>query len=380
MSGLSKSTTNIILSVVAVILVVAFGIVLFFDNKEQQAAYAKNMEANSQVQVERRERTAELEARQLTDSFYQKLADGFDVKILIVGDSIGLGSGVSDSALSWIDLMQTYLVDTYNVNVQTKNLSLSYSTSYAGYVRTMALEDAADYDLAIISYGQNDDEKYFGVFYEGVIRAIRSQNEKCSIISVLESSQRKYTNKINVIKELSEHYGNQVADMIAAFNDKENGGFDALTSSNGIDPNDAGHQVYCDVITELIDGEVEKGTVYNDEEIEVVNEWVVNLNKFKGITVSDFKRTDNKFIYTLDEPISGVFGIDYKFLSGENGCKVFIDGKEYKAPEPTVKSDSMQLYILPLNYQKINAKQSIEIRFSNDEQASGFKGICVTWE
>ena len=380
MSQLSRSTTNIILSVVAAILIVAFGVVLYFDNKEQQAEYAKNMQANSQVQVERREKMIEMEERQQTDSFYQKLADGFDVKILIVGDSIGLGNGVSDSSLSWIDQMQTYLVDTYNVNVDTKNVSLSYSTSYAGYVRTMAIDETADYDLAIICYGQNDDEKYFGVFYEGVIRAIRSQNEKCSIISVLESSQQKYTNKINVIKELSEHYGNQVADTIAAFNDKENGGFSALTSSNGIDPNDAGHKVYCDVITKVIDTEVEKGTVYNDEEIEVVNEWVVNLNKFKGITASEFKRTDNKYIYTLDEPLSGVFGIDYKFLTGENGCKIFIDGKEYKAPEPTVKSDSMQLYILPLNYQKINAKQSIEVRFSNEQQASGFKGICVTWE
>ena len=87
MSRLKKSTTNIILSVIAAILVICFTIVLVLDNKEQKAAYAKNAEINSQVQVDRREKMIELEKREATDSFYQKLADGFDVNILIVGDS-----------------------------------------------------------------------------------------------------------------------------------------------------------------------------------------------------------------------------------------------------------------------------------------------------
>ena len=380
MSGLNKGTTNIILSVVAAILVVAFGIVLFLDNKQQQAAYAKNMEANSQVQVERREKMLELEARELTDSFYQKLADGFDVKILIVGDSIGLGKGVSDGSLTWIDTMESYITQNYNVNVKTKNVSLGYSTSYAGYVRAMALDEEADYDLAIICYGQNDDDKYFGVFYEGVIRAIRSQNDKCSIISVLESSQRKYTDKIKVIEELSEHYGNQVADMIAPFSDESNGGYNNLTSENGIDPNEAGQAIYADVITKLIDSEVEKGTEYNSDDVQIVNEWVENLTNFKGITASEFKRTDNKYVYTVTDQLNGVFGIDYKYLTGENGCKIFIDGKEYKAPQTTVSSEYMQLYILPITYQRLTATKSIEVRFSNEEQANGFKGICVSWQ
>lgn len=379
MSGLKKSTTNIILSIIAGILVIAFGCVLYMDNKEQQAEYAKNIELNSQAQEERREKMIELEKREATDSFYQKLIDGFDVNILIVGDSIGLGSGVEDSSLSWIDQMESYLVETYNVNVSTKNISLGYSTCYAGYVRTMALENQ-NYDLAIICYGQYDDDKYFGVFYEGLIRAIRSQDEKCSIISVLESSLRSYNEKTEAIQSLAEHYGNQVADTIAPFNDKANGGYSTLTSENGIDPNEQGQAIYADVITKIITREATKGTEYNSEDVEIIHEWVKNLTKFKGITASEFKKTGTKYVYTLDEPITGVFGIDYKYLVGENGCKIFIDGKEYKAPQATINSDYMHLYILVVQNKKIAAKSTIEVRFSSEEQANGFKGVCVSWE
>ncbi len=379
MQKLNMSTTNIILSVVAVILVVAFGVIWIMDSKEQQVRYAENMEANSQVQVERRERMVEMEQRELTDSFYQKLADGFDVKILIVGDSISLGKGISDESFSWVNLLESDLVETYNVNVQVQNVSLSYSTAYAGYVRTMALPEN-DYDLAIICYGQNDDEKTFANYYEGLIRAIRSKNERCSIISVLESSQRKYTNKIKTIQELSEHYGNQVADLIDPFNDTASGDYKNLTSNDGINPNESGQKIYADVISKLIADEVEKDTPYNDAEVEIVNDWAKNLNKFKGITASEFKRTDNKFVYTLNEPLTGFYGIDYKYVAGENGCKIFIDGKEYKAPEAIVHSDAFQLYIIPLGNQSISAKQSIELRFSTDEQANAFKGVCVSWE
>lgn len=70
------------------------------------------------------------------------------------------------------------------------------NTSYAGYVRTMALNDGVDYDLAIICYGQNDALEGFSTNYEAVIRAIERKYSDCSIISTLESSQREYTEKM----------------------------------------------------------------------------------------------------------------------------------------------------------------------------------------
>lgn len=378
MSGATKSTTNIILSVVAVILVVCFGIVLFLDNMEQKAEYAKNLELSSQAQVERREKLVELEKRESTDSFYQKLVDGFDVNILVVGDSIGLGKGVEEASLSWIELMRTTLIQTYNVNVSITNVSLGYSTSYAGFVRTMSLEDNQDFDLAIVCYGQYDDDKYFGVFYEGLIRTLRREYE-CSVISVLEASQRDYTDKIKTIKDISEHYGSQVADVIAPFKDKENGGYAALTSENGIDPNEAGHRIYADIITRVMMNEADNGTAYYDADVEIMNDWIINLENFQGISSLDFKRTDNRFVYTVNDQMSGIFGISYKYMQNKNSCRIFIDGKEYKVPSVSQTSEYMQLYVVPIKNTRLTAKSTIEVRFDNEEQANGFKGVCVSW-
>ena len=77
------------------------------------------------------------------------------------------------------------------------------NASYAGYVRTMALNDDVDYALAIICYGQNDGADGFSTNYESIIRAIRSKYPDCSIISILESSQREYTEKMTTIQSIA---------------------------------------------------------------------------------------------------------------------------------------------------------------------------------
>ena len=79
------------------------------------------------------------------------------------------------------------------------------NASYAGYVRTMALNDDVDYDLAIICYGQNDSADGFSTNYESIIQAIRSKYPGCSIISILESSQQTYTEKMTTIQSICEH-------------------------------------------------------------------------------------------------------------------------------------------------------------------------------
>lgn len=54
------------------------------------------------------------------------------------------------------------------------NVSMGGNASYTGYVRTMALDDSTDYDLAIICYGQNDRFDGFSNNYEAMVMAIRS--------------------------------------------------------------------------------------------------------------------------------------------------------------------------------------------------------------
>ena len=100
--------TNPLLIVLIVVLAAGLVGFLVYDHiqEEKRAAELRVIE-----QQEREERRAKEEARKAEekriaeeraqqraqDSFYQMLADGFDVNVLIVGDSIGAGHGASDA-------------------------------------------------------------------------------------------------------------------------------------------------------------------------------------------------------------------------------------------------------------------------------------------
>lgn len=124
----------------------------------------------------------------------------------------------SQGEKGWCTLLQNNLRKTYENSVSFTNVSMGGNASYAGYVRTMALNDDVGYDLAIICYGQNDGADGFSTNYESSIRAIRTKYPDCSIIAILESSQREYTEKMTTIQNICDHYSIPVADTIAAFN------------------------------------------------------------------------------------------------------------------------------------------------------------------
>ena len=314
------------------------------------------------------------------DSFYQKLSDGFDVNILIVGDSIGAGSGASKNEDKWFNILSNKLNDEYKVKVNIKNVSMGGNTSYAGYVRTMMLDENENYDLVIICYGQNDENSNFSLYYEFIIQAIKTRFPKSSIISFLESSQRTYTEKMKTIQSLSEHYDFLIADTIEPFKKD----YDNLTK-DGTHPNSDGQKVYSNVIFDVIQNGVTNHRGFDKTNDVVINENVKYFEPFKYIDSKKFKRENNTFI--LQTEVDGaILAIDYKFNAGNNNCRIFIDEKEFAAPEIYFKYDFSQRHILIvndwLNNQKIGVKKSIKIIFPDNEegkkQANGFKGIIIS--
>ena len=118
--------------------------------------------------------------------------------------------------------------------------------------------DDVDYDLAIICYGQNDSTDGFSTNYESIIQAVRTKYPDCSIISILESSQREYTEKMTTIQSICEHYSIPVADTIAAFNNSGKA-YDDLTG-DGVHPNEAGQEIYFETVKSVIDDNVAAST------------------------------------------------------------------------------------------------------------------------
>ena len=122
---------------------------------------------------------------------YQKLASGRDVSLLIVGDSIG--------ALPWTSDVAAWMEENYQVSCTIKNISLGSNTAYSGYVSEKLLDDGIAYDLVLVCYGQNDLPEGFSADYEALIREVLSKNNLPCVISVLESSQREYTEKMQAV-------------------------------------------------------------------------------------------------------------------------------------------------------------------------------------
>lgn len=313
-------------------------------------------------------------------SFYQKLAEGIDVNILIVGDSISAGGGASDGAHAWPDLLAAGIREKYGIDTTLTNISMGGNTSYAGYVRTMLLDDDIDYDLAVLCYGQNDSPENFSLYYESLIFAVQKKCPHASIICILESSQREYTEKMQIIQELALHYGLPTADTIAPFQSD----YDNLVC-DGIHPNDAGHQVYSDVLMGVIDSLAENGRGHDPSNVISENDCMSAFDNLVWLDGSRFTREGNTF--TLNTAYTGtVLGIDYDFTPGKNKCVIFIDNGIYAAPEEVFNEDFRLRHIIVandwLNGNPIHIKNEIKVVFENDEagtdQADSFRGLIIS--
>ena len=369
----SNSQEKLILRIITVILAVLLGVLLWMSKVEEDKKSAELRALNQKLFQEEQEEAEALKQKEAEDSFYQKLTDGFDVNVLVVGDSIAEGG---QGEKGWCTLLQNNLRKAYGNSVFFTNVSMGGNASYAGYVRTMALNDNVDYDLAIICYGQNDGADGFSTNYESIIRAIRSKYPDCSIISILESSQREYTEKMTIIQSICEHYSIPVADTIAAFNNSGKA-YDDLTG-DGVHPNDVGQEIYFETVKSVIDDNVAASTG-KMADVDVINADVHKFDNFVWYDASsDFERMDDT-TFTISTSASGILGIDYTYESGDNKADIYVDGELFESPTVTFDYDFSQRHILVVS-DDCTVKNEIKVVFTSKEQADGFKGMCFSWE
>mgnify|MGYP004620859653 CR=1 FL=1 len=369
----SNSQKNRILKIITVILAILLGVLLWMNKVSEDKKSAELRALNKKLFQEEQEEAEALKQKEAEDSFYQKLVDGFDVNVLVIGDSIAeIGQGEK----GWCTLLQKNLRKTYGNSVSFTNVSMGGNASYAGYVRTMALNDDVGYDLAIICYGQNDGADGFSTNYESIIRAIRSKYPDCSIISILESSQREYTEKMTTIQSICEHYSIPVADTIAAFNNSGKA-YDDLTG-DGVHPNDAGQEIYFETVKKLIDDNVAASTG-KMEDVDVINADVHKFDNFVWYDASsDFERVDDT-TFTISTSASGILGIDYTYESGDNKADIYVDGELFESPTVTFDYDFSQRHILVVS-DDCTVEKEIKVVFNSKEQADGFQGMCFSWK
>lgn len=258
-------------------------VILFYAFQSRQVSGHARTDVNEYAIQKRFDELEQMRNMKENDSFFQKLADGLNVSILIVGDSIGAGTGTGAETANgtWYTLLREELWQQYHVRAELTN----GNTSYAGYARVASLKDQQGYDLAIICYGENDAKEDFSLYYESIIRTIRRKYPDCSVLSILESSQRAYTEKMQIIQQLSDAYGYLVVDTIAPFLTN----YDMLTG-DGIHPNDKGQQIYFEEVFSVISKGVEEYRGKDPDMPSPVNASVADFDAFKAVTVDEFER------------------------------------------------------------------------------------------
>ncbi len=320
------------------------------------------------------------------------LACGKDIRVLFVGDSI--------SALEWSTEATKWLEYQYGINCETNNISLGGGTSYTGYARlNMLPEDEEAYDLAVICFGQNDATMDFALHYETVIRQLLEKNPNICLFSVLESSQRIYTEKIREIIRLADYYDIPVIDTLAAYEQSEYS-YDAL-SPDTIHPGELGEELYLKAFTEVLSEKVAEvstsvanyvSACATGEDPSLKNALpshrhdvttpddtrVEDYSTFTYFPLDEFVRLSDTAYELRDVSVAGIPGIFYWVVPGANDLKIYLNDELIMECAEDYQHYNLQTRIELLGKNRIECNGTIRLEYESRMQADGFFGLIFS--
>ena len=308
-------------------------------------------------------------------SFSEKIKQGYIPSVVVVGDSIG---GTIEKN-QWCTLLAEQLEEKKGISVKMDNISLGGNTVFAGYSQLARYEKSAD--LIIFCFGQNDaDNEDFPIMYENMIRIAKEKYPYASEISILESSQRKYTNKINKIMELSKYYNIPYADMIEAYNDSGLE-YDEL-SNDGIHPNNLGKKLYADtiyntIVEQILDSRTKAGIssyFIKPTMVAPINSVTEDALHYKYVSKEDMNIENLTVSLEVDEKYMYV-GADALFIKGEHGIVGKMEDGEKFYIAYTWDYDPQHHIYKGMNEQPINGK--ITITFDCQNTLDNFYGLIL---
>ena len=299
-------------------------------------------------------------------NFYQKLKHGQNVRILIVGDSIGNGDGATREDNKWENLLKAHIEEDYRSKVEITNVSIGGSTSFAGFARVAMLPDDENYDLAIICYGQNDAEEDFGEYYESIIQELLTKYDGIELISILESSQMEYTSKMETIKWICGAYSIPIADTIRAYN--ESGIPYVELAADGVHPNNKGHEIYEEVIFGVIHDKLVKNRL---------TEWNLDSESATYYGLDKFERVDDLTWKASVSQANGRIGIYRNVVPGDTKIKVIIDDGREIDLEENWPLDIMNPDFDEISQESFEIAGSVKVQFDSKESADNFLGMLI---
>ena len=274
------------------------------ENEYKELAIAAQEERKAQRELERQ------------SNFYEKLEKGFDAKILVVGNSMGLSEGSSSSG-AWTDVLAKKLEKKYGVDIWYKNISSAYTGYGTGYVKLSTLDDSKEYDVVITCYPATEDKEEL-VQYEAILRYVKQKYNNCAIISIIANSDRKVD--CTKVYDLIQHYGGTSVNMQEIIDDHGNEVID-----HQFYPNDQGYQLYVDNIFRAIESEISDGAQVENEIKKPVYDQVKEYDNCVFVPIKKCRKLDEKkFVIDLDS-FSGKICIRAKYKKGNQAYDIYYD-------------------------------------------------------
>ncbi|PLR98880.1 SGNH/GDSL hydrolase family protein [Bacillus sp. T33-2] len=184
---------------------------------------------------------------------YDKISRGMKINYLVIGDSIGRGSGAETKEMRWYSQLEALLEHYNGVKASRHSIVQSGATAFEGLYKLQNSRKLRNVDLIFIVFGEND-RKYmspeeFSFFYEKLLRHAKTLYPRAEIVTITESclKQDPYAEKI---KQISDHYRAKNVDMRIPF--KQSGLLTEELTADMVHPNGLGYQLYANTIHKLL--------------------------------------------------------------------------------------------------------------------------------
>ncbi len=269
-----------------------------------------------------------------TQGLMDKLENGQRIRYLVIGDSIGRGSGAEKPELTWFSQLEDKVQEKYGSKMSGQYIVQSGATSFEGIYKLQQTNVSKYTDLIFIVFGEND-RKYmlkddFAELYENLIRCAKISAPQANVITVIESSLPD-EGFAQTIRDISAHYGAVPVDMRPVFN-QSSLSISELTKDS-IHPNGKGYSLYANEIFNTIStiNHAKKSMalpkakyIQNNYQLKMNDNYTHNqgFTKHNGFLNSNNEKSH--LIYQFNGPIVGAI-----LLRGPDGgtADIYIDNQ-----------------------------------------------------
>ncbi|MDM0492063.1 SGNH/GDSL hydrolase family protein [Clostridium perfringens] len=250
----SNRSKSKVLDISIIILIIALIVVIGVGTIRDKKTLARNMETYSGDSTSSSENNKN---QATTSNPYEKIKEGKEVNILVLGNGIGLSEGKTDESGNWTSSLSKWLEETYKSKANITNLSQDKATVKAGLEELEKNKDT--FDLAYIIFGENDQKALkpneFKEDYEKIIEILKERNKNVDIVPIIENSIRKKNEYTTIIEAIGKDNYIKVLDMATVFT-KDPAPYAKLTTKGGIYPNNVGYSLYFSNVKSLIEANI----------------------------------------------------------------------------------------------------------------------------